>query len=338
MTGRFRFNRRRFLAAAVVAAVPSTGLRAQAPAKVYRIAVVVRPGQRGNLSPPGELRYWRAWREEMGRLGYVEGHKIKIDIRTADSAEVGQLAAELARDPPDAIFAPAQSLVSLFKRAAVQIPIVTIVVDPVGSGLASSLARPGGNITGFSLDASIETRKKRIALLKEVSPGMSRVAVLTLRPYWKGRWRAIWQEVASAVGVTAIGAPFESRADEAEMKRVFAGITRAHADGLFVTPAPENFTHRKLIAELALSAGLPNLSLYRENVEAGGLISYGPDIVDIFRRAAGYIDQILRGSNPAEMPFQQPTKFDLAVNLKTAKALGLKVPPTLLALADDVIE
>ncbi len=105
-----------------------------------------------------------------------------------------------------------------------------------------------------------------------------------------------------------------------------------------MTPAPENFTHRKLIAELALSAGLPSLSLYRENVEAGGLMSYGPDIVDIFRRAAGYIDQILRGSNPAEMPFQQPTKFDLAVNLKTAKALGLTVPPTLLALADDVIE
>jgi putative ABC transport system substrate-binding protein len=338
MTGRFRFNRRRFLAAAVVAAVPSTDLRAQAPAKVYRIAVVVRPGQRGNVSPPGELRYWRAWREELGRLGYVEGHKLKIDIRTADSAEVGQLAAELARDPPDAIFVPAQSIVSRLKTAAVQMPIVTIVVDPVGSGLALSLARPGGNITGFSLDAGMETMKKRITLLKELSPGMSRMAVLMLRAYWEGRWNALWREAASEVGVTAIGAPFESRADEAEMKRVFAGITRAHADGLFVTPAPENFTHRKLIAELALSAGLPNLSLYRENVEAGGLISYGPDIVDIFRRAAGYIDQILRGSNPAEMPFQQPTKFDLAVNLKTAKALGLKVPATLLALADDVIE
>jgi putative ABC transport system substrate-binding protein len=338
MTGRIRFDRRRFLAAAVVAAVPSTGLLAQVPGKVYRIAVVVRPGQRGNVSPPGELRYWRAWREEMGRLGYVEGQNLKIDIRTAEPAKVGQLAAELARDPPDVIFAPAQSIVALFKAAAVRVPIVTIVVDPVGSGLASSLARPGGNITGFSLDAGLETITKRIALLKEVSPGMSRVAVLILRPYWEGRWNAVWREAASAVGVTAIGAPFESRADEAEIRRAFAGISGAHADGLFVTPAPENFTHRKLIAELALSARLPSLSLYRENVEAGGLMSYGPDIVDIFRRATGYIDQILRGSKPAEMPFQQPTKFELTVNLKTARALGLKIPETVLVRADNVID
>jgi putative ABC transport system substrate-binding protein len=338
MTARIRFDRRGFLAVAVVAAVPPAGLIAQVPGKVHRIAVVVRPGQRDNVSPPGELRYWRAWREEMGRLGYVEGQKFEIDIRTAEPAEVGQLAAELARDPPDAIFAPAQSIVALFKAAAVPMPIVTIVVDPVGSGLASSLARPGGNITGFSLDASVETMKKRITLLKEVSPGMSRMAVLILRPYWEGRWNNVWREAASAVAVTVIGAPFESRADEAQIRRVFAGITGAHADGLVVTPAPENFTHRKVIAELALSARLPSLSLYRENVEVGGLMSYGPDIVDIFRRAAGYIDQILRGSNPAEMPFQQPTKFNLAVNLKTAKALGLTVPPTVLALADDVIE
>jgi len=338
MTGRICLDRRRLLAAAVVAAVPSRGLRAQLPDRIYRIAVFVRPGQLSNASPPGELRYWHAWREELGRLGYVEGRNLEIDIRAAEPAEIGQLAADLADDPPDVIFAPAQSIVARFKAAAVPTPIVALAVDPVGSGLVSSLARPGGNITGFSLDAGLETITKRIALLKEVSPGMSRMAVLILRPYWVDRYDAVFREAASAMGVTAISAPFESRADEAEIRRAFAGMADANADGLYVTPAPENLTHRKLIADLAVLAGLPSVSFYREIAEAGGLMSYGPDIVDVFRRAAGYIDQILRGSNPAEMPFQQPTRFDFVVNLKTAQALGLTIPVDLLVQADEVIE
>lgn len=338
MTDRTCLGRRRFLAVVVATALPSHGLLAQEPGRVYRIAVIVRTGQRGNVTPPGELSYWRAWHEELRDRGYIEGRNLLIDIRTVEPAEVGQLAAELARVPPDAIFAPAQNIVALLKAAAVPMPVVTILVDPVGSGLASSLARPGGNITGFSLDAGLETTAKRIELLKEVAPRMSTVAVLILRPYWEGRWATIWREAARRSGVAAVGAPFESRADEAEFRRIFAEMAGAHVDGLFVTPASETFTHRKLIAELAVSAGLPSFSLYRENVEAGGLMAYGPDINDIFRRAAGYLDRILRGADPAVMPFQQPTKFDLVVNLKTAKVLGLTVPPSLLALADEVFE
>lgn len=338
MTGSIRLDRRTVLAAAVLAVVPFPRARAQVPGRRSRIVVVVRPGQRANVSPPGESRFWRAWHEELDRLGYVEGQTLETDIRTAAPAEVDQLVAELAADPPDAIFAPAQSIVDQFKAAGVPVPITTIAVDPVGSGLASSLARPGGNITGFSLDAGMETMKKRIALLRDVSPGMSRLAVLLLRTYWEGRWRDLWQEAADAMDVTLIGAPFESRADEDEIKRAFAQIGAEKADGLIVTPAPENLAHRQLIADLAVAGGLPSLSFYRENVEVGGLMSYGPDIVDIFRRAAGYMDQILRGADPAEMPFQQPTQFDLTVNLKTAAILGLTVPPTLLAIADEIFE
>ena len=305
--------------------------------KIFRLAVLIRPGQESDLKEP-RARYWRAWYDELRQLGYVEGQNLEIEIRLADPATLGETIADLSALRPDAIFVPAQSIVSLLKKAKVVTPIVTVAVDPVGSGLAASLARPGGNITGFTLDAGLETVSKRMALLKEVAPAMSRLAVLILRPYWEGRWSAIYQQVAQKAGITIIGALFESNIAEKEYRQIFADMVRARCDALYVTPAPENLAHRQLIADLAIELRLPSLNLFREYVEAGGLMGYGPDIVDTYRRAAGYLDLIYKGADPAGMPFQQPTKFDLTLNLKTAKALGVTVPPSLLALADDVFE
>jgi len=338
MMDRVRTSRRGFLAAS--AAVVATGRVIVSPRadQMYRLLVVVRAGQAGDVSPTAKLRTWGAWHEELRQLGYAEGQNLAVEVRAVGAAQVSTLAGEIVTMRPDAIFAPAQNIVALLKRAAVKVPIVTIAVDPVGSGLVTSLARPGGNITGLSLDAGLETIAKRIELLKTAAPGISRMAVLILKPYWNGRYDDIFRAAAGQLGVSVIGAPFTSPASEMQYRQVFAALSAAGADSLYVTPAPENFTHRRLIAELAVAARLPSLGFYPENAEAGGLLAYGPDVVDIFRRAVGYLDRILKGANPAEMPFQQPTKFDLVINLRTAKALGLGLPPGLLALADDVIE
>jgi putative ABC transport system substrate-binding protein len=259
-------------------------------------------------------------------------------MHLAEPTRLSETVADLSAFRPDAIFAPAQNIVSLLKNAKVLTPIVAIAVNPVGSGLAASLARPGGNITGFTLDAGMATIAKRVELLRKVVPAMSRLAVLILRPYWEGRFGVVFQQVAQQLGITAIGAPFESQTNENDYQQIFADVVRAGGDSLYVTPAPGNLAHRQLIADLAIESRLPSVNFYRENVEAGGLMGYGPDIVDTFRQAAGYLDLIFKGANPAEMPFQQPTKFELTLNLKTAKALELSIPPNLLALATAVIE
>lgn len=333
------YCRRRDLIAGSFAVLLLPGaLGAKTRSGFHRVAIVARPGLEKGQATSGELRAWDAWNAELAQLGYVDGENLLIERHEVEPSGVADLVASLKTDPPDAIFAPSQNIVVLLKEASIPIPVVTVVVNPVGYGLAESLARPGGMITGFSLSSGKETTEKRIALLKEAAPGMSKLAVLILRPYWEGIWGPIFTEAARKVGASTIGATFEAGATEADYRAIFTKIVAENADALAITPALETVVHRQLIADLAISAGIPNISLYRENVEAGGLISYGPDLADIYRRSAGYIDRILKGADPAEMPFQQPTKFDLSLNLKTANALGLKLPPTLLAIADEVFE
>ena len=338
MNNRKWLGRRDFVGMAAVVLARPRMVFASENDKIFRLAVLIRPGQESNLKEPGQARYWRTWHDELRRLGYVEGQNLEVRIRLAEPTRFSETVADLSAFRPDAIFAPAQNIVSLLKKAKVLTPIVAIAVNPVGSGLAASLARPGGNITGFTLDAGLETIAKRVELLRNVVPAMSRLAVLILRPYWEGRFGVVFQQVAQQLGITAIGAPFDSQITEKDYQKIFADVVRARGDSLYVTPAPENLAHRQLIADLAIQSRLPSVNFYRENVEAGGLMGYGPDIVDTFRQAAGYLDLIFKGANPAEMPFQQPTKFELTLNLKTAKALELSIPPKLLALADDVIE
>ena len=333
-------GRREFIgiAAGTVALARPRAVFAKSNENQFRLAVVIRPGQDSDLQQP-RARYWRAWYDGLRQLGYVEGENLKIEILVARPSSLDQTIAELAAFRPDAIFAPAQSIVSLFKEAKLTTPIVTIAINPVGFGLAESLARPGGTITGFTLDAGLEISAKRVTLLRQIVPSASKLAFLVLSHYWKGgRTRADYEAVSKETGITIIGAPFESQSNEKNYRHVIADAVRAGADCLYVSAAPENLAHRRLIAELAIEWKLPSIAIFREYIEAGGLLGYGPDIVDAYTRATGYLDRIYKGADPAVMPFQQPTTFDLTLNLKTANALGLTVPHSLLAIADHVFE
>lgn len=333
-------RRRDFISALCGAAAWPVMASAQQSSSRYRVVVLTRPGMGAKLREGLDNRHWLAWREELQRLGYVEGKNLLIERREVggNRQSIDRQLREVVRLKPEVIFAPAQNLVEALKSATTTIPIVAIVADPVGSGLAQSLARPGGNITGFTIDAGLETIAKRIALLKQVVPTASRMAFLTSRPILESRFGGMFRAAAQQVGIEMIGAPLESPATEQEYRHAFQAMSRDRADSLYVAPSPEHLVHRRLIAQLAAEARLPAIYFYRENVEAGGLMAYSIDIVEIFHHAAMYVDRILKGANIAEMPFQQPTKWKLVINLKTAKALGIIVPPILLARADEVFE
>jgi putative ABC transport system substrate-binding protein len=245
-------------------------------------------------------------------------------------------AAELVALAPDVILASANQSVEALQQGTRSISIVfVLVVDPVGSGYVASLARPGANATGFTLfEYGISV--KWLELLKEIAPRVTRAAVLRdpALSATVGQFAAI-QGVAPSFGVELT--PVDVR-DAGEIERVITAFARGPNGGLIVTPSPSQAIHRNLIIELAARHQLPAVHSQRYMVTAGGLISYGPDRLDPYRRAAGYVDRILKGDKPADLPVQAPTKYELAVNLKTARALGLDVPPTLLARADEVIE
>lgn len=334
-------RRREFLVLAGGAAAGwPLAARAQQPGRTYRLAIVNRPGQSTDLAEAAGLRYWRVWRAELQRLGYVEGVNLFVERRETEGGarRIDELARQIAEIKPDAIFAPAQNMAHALKAVGTTIPVVTLAIDPVESGLVDSLARPGGNITGFSLSAGAQIAAKRYALLKEAVPAISKIAVLILREYWEGRFGDVHRDAARQVGITVIGAPFDSAADEREFRRIFAAIAGDGADSLYLTAQAELLVNRRLISDLAVEMMLPAIGVYREYAEAGSLMSYAVSLDDIFRRAAGYIDRILNGANPAEMPFQQPNEFELVINRKTARALSIAIPASILARADEVIE
>ena len=263
---------------------------------------------------------------------------MRIDTRwaTANADEIRRHAAELAAIAPDAIVAHGASSVGAMLRATRTVPIVFPTVgDPVAAGFVDSLARPGGNATGF-MAFEYSLGGKWLELLKEIAPSVTRAAVFRdpTIPSGTGMFGAI-QSVAPALGIEAI--PINVR-DADEIKSVLSTFARSGKGGLIVTPSPLSFLHRDLIIALAGQFKLPAVYFLRPFVTAGGLISYGPDEIEQYRQAAGYVDRILKGEKPADLPVQAPTKYELAINLKTAKALGLDVPPTVLARADEVIE
>jgi putative ABC transport system substrate-binding protein len=242
----------------------------------------------------------------------------------------------LAALAPDVILAPAATTVGPLLQATRTVPIVfPVIVDPVGAGVVESLARPGGNATGF-MNFEYSIGGKWLELLKEIAPGVTRVAVLryAATPSGVGQFGII-QSVAPSLRVEVT--PVNMR-DAPEIERAVAAFARAPNGGLIVTASPLAQRHRDLIVALAARHKLPAVYFDRVFATAGGLISYGPDYMDQYRRAAGYVDRILKGEKPADLPVQAPTKYELVINLKTAKALGLTVPPTLLARADEVIE
>ena len=286
--------------------------------------------------PEGQARL-AAFRQGLEQLSWSEGQNLRIDARWATANEdIRKHATELAALAPDLILATATAAVTPLQQATRAIPIVFVsVVDPVGAGFVASLARPGGNATGFTI-FEYGISGKWLELLKEMVPGMTRAAVLRDPGTASGigQYAAI-QSVAPGLRVELT--PVDVR-DAAEIERDVAAFARTATGGLIVTGSPAAGAHRELIFALAARHKLPAIYAFRFFVTAGGLISYGPDTIDPYRRAASYVDRILKGEKPADLPVQAPTKYELVINLKTANALGITVPPTLLARADEVIE
>jgi putative tryptophan/tyrosine transport system substrate-binding protein len=315
------------------AAAWSLAARAQQDERMRRISVLVPQDQD---SPVAQARI-AALLQELQRLGWT-GRNVRIDIRWA-GAEVENIrkhAAELAALAPDVILANGSVVVTPLLQATRTVPIVFVVVpDPVGAGFVDSLARPGGNATGF-VQFEYSLSGKWLELLKEVAPRLTRAAVLrdAAIPSGTGQFGAI-QSVAPSVGLEV--SPVNIR-DASEIERAVGAFARSANGGLIVTGSALAQLHRNLIITLAARYKLPAIYFERFFVTAGGLISYGPDLVDQYRRAADYVDRILKGEKPAELPVQAPTKYETVINLKTAKALGLEIPHTVLARADEVIE
>jgi putative ABC transport system substrate-binding protein len=307
---------------------------AQQAGKVYRLGVLT------NASPttPEIVRLWEAFAEGMRERGYIEGQNFVVERRYTEGRAEGALAlaAELVSLKPDLIVAVGPLGVRAAKQATSAIPIVMVyVLDPVGGGLVDSLARPGGHVTGVMFGAGLEIVGKYLELLKEAVPKVSRVAVLSnpASPSNAG----YLSEAQAAARVLGMTLQFYDVRDPEEFEGAFAAMTKGRAGGLVVLPHPLTFVHARQIADLAAKSRLPAVFAFRESVETGGLMAYAANAPDMFRRAATYVDKILKGAKPADLPVEQSTKFELVINLKTAKALGLTIPQSVLVRADEVI-
>ena len=326
--------------ARVLALVLSLGLAAplavdaQQAGKVPRVGVLFA----GSRSDPAFQRAVDAFQQGLVELGYVEGQSIAIEYREAQGKyeRLPDLAAELVRLKVDVIVGATVPTIQAARQATKTIPIVmTLIADPVATGLVANVARPAGNITGLSTMAP-DLMGKQLELLREVLPKASRVAVLwnPANPSNALQLREA-QDAARALGVRL--QPLEVR-DPTEFEKAFAAMTRERAGALLVLSDSTLLTQRERIADLAAKSRLPAVSGMRAHAEAGGLIAYGANIFDIWRRAATYVDKILKGAKPGDLPVEQPTKFELVINLKTAKALGLTIPQALLIRADEIIQ
>ena len=307
--------------------------RAQEPSGVRRIGVLM------NISddPEGKARL-AAFRQSLEQLGWIDGRNVRIDTKWADGdvERIRRLATEMVSQSPDVILATGSAAAAPLLQATRTVPIVFVnTPDPVGAGYVKSLARPGGNATGFLLfEYSIGA--KWLDLLKQIAPEVNRVAVLrdATISAGLGQYGAV-QSAAASFGVEASAIDLR---DVSEIERDIAAFATTPGGGLIVSASPVATRHRDLIVKLAARHKLPAIYYERFFVAEGGLISYGPNIVDQYRRAPGYVDRILKGEKPADLPVQAPTKYELVINLKTAKALGLDVPNTLVGRADQLIE
>ena len=328
-------RRRKFIKLMGGAAVawPLTA-HAQQPDQMRRIGMLMN---RAADNPDGQA-YFAAFQQGMQQMGWSDGRNVRIDVRWGlnDVNRDRRDAAELVALAPDVLLASGTLSVAALQNVTLRLPIVFVgVTDPVGAGFVETLARPGGNVTGFML-FEYSASGKWLELLKQIAPLVTRVAVLrdAANPAGIAQFGAIQGE-AQSLGVEA--SPVNVRAAD-EIEHAVATFARSANGGLIVTGSAAASTYRDLIIALAAKHKLPAVYPYRSMVTGGGLVSYGADSIDQYRRAADYIDRILKGAKPADLPVQAPTKFQLVINLKTAQRLGLTVPPTLLARADEVIE
>lgn len=322
-------SRRRFIVA-LLAVLPLPRAGAAQPA--------ARVGLLSPFAAPVTARWHEAFRHRLRELGWIEGQNITIEYRYANgkNERLPKLAAELVRLKVDVIVALGGTDAAVAKNATTSIPIVMASAgDPVASGLVASLARPGGNITGLTQMAP-ELAGKRLELLKQIVPDLSRVAVLW---YPRGTTQPLsWKEMQSPAWKLGIRLQSLEARSPADFEKAFQNAAAASAGAVVVLPDPLFAGNLKRIAELAAKTRLPSMFHLREFADVGGLVAFGVDRADMYRRAAAYVDKILKGAKPADLPIEQPTKFELVINLRTAKALGLTLSPSLLLRADRVIE
>ena len=328
-------DRRAFVLAWAVGTLsaPLAAQAQQASGKVFRL-VILSPGGVPDPSIPTMVNVLPTALRE---LGYVEGRNLVVDRRFAEDRfdRLPGLARELVQLRPDAIVAVSGQAIQAVRDVTATIPIVMVIsTDPVARGLVTSFSRPGGNVTGVSTVAENSLAGKRLELLKEAAPKAARIAVLASGPLSSSAQLKEAQKAAEALRVRLV--PVEVR--DADYDRAFSTVAAEHADAIFVVMGPTLLRDRKQIAERALKHRLPVISSSPELVEAGGLMSYGNSTLDAARRAAVYVDKIFKGANPSDMPVEQPTRFDLVINLKTARALGLTLPNSLVKRADTVIQ
>jgi putative ABC transport system substrate-binding protein len=326
-------KRRAFIASVVsVLGVPLAG-EAQQPGKVPRVGFL-GPRSRSDGAP-----FLDAFLQGLQELGWMEGQNIAIEYRFADGRldRLPDLATELVRLKVDVILAASTPPAVAAKNATSTIPIIMATsADPVELGLVASLARPGGNVTGLSFSVGLQVVGKELELLREIVPRARRVAVLS-NPANPGNVLAI-QSVKSTASALGVQLQFLEARGPNEFEAAFAAMARGRAGALLVVPDAVFGLYRARLQNLVAKSRLPAMYGLREHVEAGGLMSYAVDVRDSFRRSATYVDKILKGAKPADLPVEQPTKFELVINLKTAKALGLTIPPSVLARADEIVE
>ena len=322
-------KRREFVGLAGSAAVAwPLGVRAQAPRKTARIAFVHTGVPVAEQSETSRTTWIRTFFAELRRLGLVEGGNVVIERFSAEgsTSRYAALAADTVGIKPEVIVANSNALVSLLMKATTSIPIVAIMGDPIADGLAANLARPGGNLTGVSIDGGPDIFAKRLQILREAVPSAAKVAYLA-------GTRAEAQRSGIAVKTRLL-----AEVNEAELRRTFAELVQEKTDAVVMSDAGSFLASRALIVELAAKHRLPAIYTYRQFAEAGGLLAYGPELGELAKRMALSVQQILGGTKAGDIPIYQPTKFELIINLKTAKALGLTLPQSVLAQADEVIE
>lgn len=331
-------RRRDFLKALGTALAPVLPLaRAQQSIKKKRISLIspARPIEGLKTQP-----YFRALLDELSRQGFVDGENLIVDLYSGhgQTGRYAELTRAVVDTNPDAIFTSGYPMVAGLKATTPTIPIVATIDDPVAEGLASNLARPGANLTGVTVDAGLELYGKRLALLIEVRPNISTVAYLSTQQNWNRPTGAALWEAAQQAGMALTHVDLGNSFNEATYSTAFSSMQNARIDALLVSDEADHNANVKTLTKLAASARLPTMYPFRDLAVGGGLMAYCIDLHDAFRYAGGQIAEILRGEKPAEIPFYQPTKFQLIINTKAAQQIGLEIPPSLLARADEVIE
>jgi putative ABC transport system substrate-binding protein len=332
-------RRREFIGLIGGAAISPLAVRAQQRATQRRIAIFHPAIPATLITETGGGSAWRAFFAELRRLGYIEGENLIIERYSAEGhhERYADLAHEILSRNPDLIVTGTNPVVMAFRAATSTIPLIAFMLDPLEAGLVTNLARPGGNLTGITLDAGIEIWGKRLEILKEAIPSTAKAAFLGMRDGWEGSSGQFIRDAGGRLGISLISM-LPQAGTPSEIERAFAEMGQHRPDAVLVSGEGDLYAHRRLIAELAEKNRLPAMCPYRDYVDAGGLMAYTVDLAELLRRMADDVHKVLHGVKPGDIPIYQPTKFELLINLKTAKALGLALPSALLARAAEIIE